>query len=88
MVTAGQTRSNHYQAAFQDHVDNAVSKTVNLPQSASVDDVTDVFLSAHDLGVEGIPVFRSGAKPEQVLGESPLKEECIGECEYVAPREG
>jgi ribonucleoside-diphosphate reductase alpha chain len=76
------------QAAFQEHVDNAVSKTVNLPQSASVDDVTDVFLSARDLGVKGITVFRSGAKREQILGESPLKEECIGECEYVAPRNG
>jgi ribonucleoside-diphosphate reductase alpha chain len=75
------------QAAFQEHVDNAVSKTVNLPRSASVDDVKEIFLSARDLNLKGITVFRSGAKPEQVLGESPLKEECVGECEYVAPRE-
>jgi len=76
------------QGAFQEHVDNAVSKTVNLPESASVDDVKDIFLSARDLDLKGITVFRSGSKSEQVLGESPLKEECVGECDYVAPRQG
>ncbi|MFB6087119.1 MAG: adenosylcobalamin-dependent ribonucleoside-diphosphate reductase, partial [Haloarculaceae archaeon] len=75
------------QAAFQDHVDNAVSKTVNLPQSAAVEEVKDVLLTARDLNLKGITVFRSGARPEQVLGESPLKEECVGECDYVAPDE-
>lgn len=75
------------QAAFQEHVDNAVSKTVNLPQSASVADVKEIFLSARDLNLKGLTVFRSGAKTGQVLGESPLKEECVGECDYVAPRQ-
>jgi len=74
------------QAAFQNYVDNAVSKTVNLPRSASVDDVKEIFRSARDLDLKGVTVFRSGAKPEQVLGDSPLKEECVGECDYVAPR--
>ncbi|AXG09774.1 adenosylcobalamin-dependent ribonucleoside-diphosphate reductase [Haloplanus rubicundus] len=88
--TAHDVPADHHlqvQAAFQEHVDNAVSKTVNLPQSASVDDVKEIFLSARDLDLKGITVFRSGSKPEQVLGESPLKEECVGECDYVSPRQ-
>lgn len=74
------------QAAFQEHVDNAVSKTVNVSESASPADVLEIFRSARERDLKGITVFRSGARPEQVLGESPLKEECVGECDYVAPR--
>jgi len=76
------------QAAFQQHVDNAVSKTVNLPRSADVGAVRNIFLRARELDLKGVTVFRSGARPEQVLGEDPLKEECISECEYVGPEPG
>lgn len=74
------------QAAFQAHVDNAVSKTVNVPESATPADISEIFLQARELGLKGITVFRSGARPEQILGESPLKEQCVGECDYVIPR--
>lgn len=70
------------QSAFQKHVDNAVSKTVNLPSNATEDDVKDIFLQARRYGVKGITVFRSHSRHEQVLGEDPLKEECVSECEY------
>ncbi|HJV64883.1 MAG TPA: adenosylcobalamin-dependent ribonucleoside-diphosphate reductase [Geomonas sp.] len=50
------------QAAFQEFTDNAVSKTVNLPASASRDEVARIFLAAYQKGAKGITIFRYGAK--------------------------
>jgi ribonucleoside-diphosphate reductase alpha chain len=55
------------QAAWQKYVDNSISKTVNLPNSASHADVAEAYLSAYDTGCKGITVFRDGCKSEQVL---------------------
>ncbi len=55
------------QAAFQRHVDNAVSKTLNLPQDASVAEVDGIYRRAWRLGLKGVTVFRHGCRGAQVI---------------------
>ncbi|HEU4717292.1 MAG TPA: adenosylcobalamin-dependent ribonucleoside-diphosphate reductase [Bacteroidia bacterium] len=65
-----------HQAAFQEFTDNAVSKTINLPNSAAREDIAQIYSKARDLGLKGITVFRDGCKPLQVMNAGTSCEVC------------
>jgi ribonucleoside-diphosphate reductase alpha chain len=73
------TRSIHYMghlkmmAAAQPFISGAISKTVNLPNAASVDDISEAYIQAWKLGLKAVAVYRDGCKQSQPLSAAGTK---------------
>lgn len=63
------------QATLQKHIDSSISSTINLPNSATVEDVYDLYMSAWKKGCKGITIFREGCKRTPILEDVSKKDE-------------
>jgi ribonucleoside-diphosphate reductase alpha chain len=75
------TRSIHYMghvmmmAATQPFISGAISKTVNLPEAATVEDITEAYLQSWKLGLKAVAIYRDGSKKAQPLMAASSRDE-------------
>ena len=63
------------QAAWQDHIDASISSTVNLPESATVEDVMELYIHAWKMGLKGLTIFRENCARLAILSSGDKKED-------------
>ena len=79
------------QAVWQNSIDASISSTINLPETATVEDVKDIYMTAWEMGLKGITVFRNGCKRTGILtNDSKKVTTCTDESEapkynYITP---
>lgn len=71
------------QATLQKFIDASISSTINLPESATIDDVKTIYRLAWEEGLKGVTVYRSGCKRGAVLSKNPVIKECLKRPESV-----
>ncbi len=78
----------YHQATFQIYTHNAVSKTINLPNNATVESIKKIFLEAHKMGCKGLTVYRVGSRNEeaQIIGSKHMNKQISYNMIKPAPR--
>lgn len=65
------------QSVMQKYIDASISSTINLPETATVDDVETIYRLAWDAGLKGVTVYRAGCKRGAILSKKPAVKECM-----------
>ena len=73
------------QSVIQEYVDNAISSTINLPESATVEDIFNIYTTAWKQGLKGVTVFRDNCKRGNLLGVKKKENKPKKEFDYIVP---